>query len=595
MGLVDAAVDEMGDEASADDMECGAAVDGMDGDGTSVVDALAAGKRCLVCAPAVHLDTVHGGPIRVCERSGVGLLTEQAGRYVFRSTRKLRNVTRHTFGHDVREVERSGLATFQLLEVWEPVPGPPKEPHLRDADTLAVAVGLIRPVIAVEGEEVQSALGGAAKQRPPGLLSCLTSAGRLNHDGFWQGVAALVTWEGAAALTPPVVPRKRSAAVRRRAGDTDEADHSDRALHEALRRHWHHAVQYDEHGARECMLATANAVAVYVDELLADAVARCHPHKVDPTLPAATGDWLRVAEHLQASLSDMGIENGIRQRLLDMVRKSKLSNQAHLKWKSVKCEAGSFETPKCRKAFAVVCERRWGVPGDEAVDAAMDSAEPRAALIELLVQHQTPLPRAASDIDEVSLQLRQELQGVELTALRQRAASTTGNRRSVGFLRRKSVRPITNATKFKLTASHRQQLKAFKYRMRRSTGSERTPATAYYELPVEYPQVLPSPVTHDMRLRSYKNWHTEVGTTAAWQQHVCAVCNLNNWEREMHTRPFTVRSLMRSICGVPVPAVEWPWDTYVVAAGDNALATELGWSAAIWCGAEAPGEKLCAC
>ena len=131
--------------------------------------------------------------------------------------------------------------------------------------------------------------------------------------------------------------------------------------------------------------------------------------------------------------------------------------------------------------------------------------------------------------------------------------------------------------------------------MRRSTGSERTPATAYYELPVEYPQVLPSPVTHDMRLRSYKNWHTEVGTTAAWQQHVCAVCNLNNWEREMHTRPFTVRSLMRSICGVPVPVVEWPWDTYVVAAGDSAFATELGWSATIWCGAEAPGEKLCAC
>ena len=112
---------------------------------------------------------------------------------------------------------------------------------------------------------------------------------------------------------------------------------------------------------------------------------------VDPTLPAASGDWLRVADHLQASLSDMGIESGIRQRLLDLVRKSELSNQQHLKWKSVKCEAGSFETPNSRKAFAVVCERRWGVPGDEAVDAARDSAEPRAAVIELLVQHQMPM------------------------------------------------------------------------------------------------------------------------------------------------------------------------------------------------------------
>jgi hypothetical protein len=143
-----------------------------------------------------------------------------------------------------------------------------------------------------------------------------------------------------------------------------------------------------------------------------------------------------------------------------------------------------------------------------------------------------------------------------------------------------------------ISDADRDHLQALKQGARR----ERAPAAAYYELPVEYPKVLPGPVTHDMRLRSYKNWHTEVGTTAAWQQHVCAVCNLNNWEQEMHTRPFTVRSLMRSICGVPVPAVEWPWDKYIVesASDDNTIATGLGWSDAIWCGAEALGEKLCA-
>jgi hypothetical protein len=97
-----------------------------------------------------------------------------------------------------------------------------------------------------------------------------------------------------------------------------------------------------------------------------------------------------------------------------------------------------------------------------------------------------------------------------------------------------------------ISDADRDHLQALKQGARR----ERAPAAAYYELPVEYPKVLPGPVTHDMRLRSYKNWHTEVGTTAAWQRHVCAVCNLNNWEREMHTRPFAVRSLMHSICEV---------------------------------------------
>eukprot|EP01047_Picozoa_sp_COSAG01_P068911 COSAG01_NODE_10070_length_2256_cov_25.756606_1_plen_340_part_10 len=318
-----------------------------------LVALLAAGKRCLVCAPAVPQDEVNGGSMKAPERAGIGLLTKQGGYYVFKPARKLRGVDRHTFGHDVREVGHSDLVAFQLLEVLEPVPGPPEALRLRDADILAVAVGLIQPVIDVKGEEVPSALGGAASQRPPGLLSGLTSAGQLSRDGFWQGVAALITWEGAAALDPPVVP--------------SGPDRSDCALRKALRHRWQYAVKCD---ASDCKLATANAVAVYVDELLADAVARCHPRKVDPTLPAATGDWLRVADHLQASLSDIGIESGIRQRLLDLVRKSELSNQKHLKWKSVKCEAGSFETPNSRKAFAVVCERRWGVPGDEAVDAA---------------------------------------------------------------------------------------------------------------------------------------------------------------------------------------------------------------------------------
>ena len=146
---------------------------------------LAAGKRCLVCAPAVPRDEVHGGSTKAPERAGIGLLTKQDGYYVFKPARKLRGVDRHTFGHDVREVGHSDLAAFKLLEVLEPVPRPPKALRLRDADILAVAVGLIQPVIEVEGEEVQSALGGAANQRPPGLLGGLTSAGRLDHDGFW--------------------------------------------------------------------------------------------------------------------------------------------------------------------------------------------------------------------------------------------------------------------------------------------------------------------------------------------------------------------------------------------------------------------------
>jgi hypothetical protein len=559
-----------------------------------LVALLAAGKRCLVCAPAVPQDEVHGGSMKAPERAGIGLLTKQGGYYVFKQARKLRGVDRHTFGHDVREVGHSDLVAFQLLEVLEPVPGPPEALRLRDADILAVAVGLIQPVIDVKGEEVPSALGGAANQRPPGLLSGLTSAGQLSRDGFWQGVAALITWEGAATLDPPVVP--------------SGPDRGDCALRKALRHRWQYAVKCD---ASDCKLATANAVAVYVDELLADAVARCHPRKIDPTLPAATGDWLRVADHLQASLSDIGIESGIRQRLLDLVRKSELSNQKHLKWKSVKCEAGSFETPNSRKAFAVVCERRWGVPGDEAVDAAMDSAEPRAALIELLVQHQMPLTRAASEIDEVSLQLRQELQGVELTALRQRAASTTGNRRSVGLLCRKSVQPITNANKLKLTASHQRQLCAFK----KSPGRYNEPdSTRWYEMPAEYPLLVPDAVTHDERLHAFKRFSTAVGTTRAWQRHVCAVCDLGKWESEMHARPlemhalpFTVESLEQAVHGVPVPGVEWSWETpfsneqrserckhgvrYLTSV-DREIALRLGWTESTWCGKCPLDEKL---
>ena len=131
--------------------------------------------------------------------------------------------------------------------------------------------------------------------------------------------------------------------------------------------------------------------------------------------------------------------------------------------------------------------------------------------------------------------------------------------------------------------------------LKQGSHRERAPATAYYELPAEYPKVLPGPVTHDMRLRSYKTWHTEVGTTAAWQRHVCAVCDLGKWEQEMRARPFTVLSLERAICGVPVHAAEWPWNACIESASDDhTLATELGWSDAIWCGAEALGEELCA-
>jgi hypothetical protein len=91
-----------------------------------------------------------------------------------------------------------------------------------------------------------------------------------------------------------------------------------------------------------------------------------------------------------------------------------------------------------------------------------------------------------------------------------------------------------------------------------------------------------------VRTQAWSDW----SSTDSWRLHVCAVCEQGKFGDEMKMDElFTVTSLKKAICGVPVPGVSKPWDELSVA--QQATAHAVGWRHGTWSGEEEPSDALC--
>jgi hypothetical protein len=76
--------------------------------------------------------------------------------------------------------------------------------------------------------------------------------------------------------------------------------------------------------------------------------------------------------------------------------------------------------------------------------------------------------------------------------------------------------------------------------------------------------------------------------------HVCACCELGQFETEMHSSLFTVKTLERAVRGLPAPGMECSrhrWET--LTDEQCAVAATIGWTEGAWDGVDEPGDAVC--
>jgi hypothetical protein len=121
-----------------------------------------------------------------------------------------------------------------------------------------------------------------------------------------------------------------------------------------------------------------------------------------------------------------------------------------------------------------------------------------------------------------------------------------------------------------------------------------TSAPAVYDMPIESPGALPEAVSRSEQRKSWKKFHTLAGTTRSMRMHVCACCELGQFETEMHSSLFTVKTLERAVRGLPAPGMECSrhrWET--LTDEQCAVAATIGWTEGAWDGVDEPGDAVC--
>lgn len=284
---------------------------------------LAAGKRCMVCAPAVPRDGVRG-PVPAHERAGIGLLEQDGDKIMLHLLNKKLDDNGYTYTGRGRPVERQDLATFLCLRTLPSPPRPPKISIARDADALSVAVGLFRPAIH-DGKRVVSSLEPdvEASKESLGLLSCAKVDGQMDKYG-WRSVKHVIN----SRSTLDELQRAWQVA----SADPLSTNRTDclywLRLYGLLLRYGLYADILPMSPIVLCAeRALANNVANAMDRLLGHAVGVYHPRAAVKDLPQK-GGWIGVATGVLEILQrHVEMEDGMRARMLTLVQDCELGSQ----------------------------------------------------------------------------------------------------------------------------------------------------------------------------------------------------------------------------------------------------------------------------